>query len=389
MVSHDIRDADWKDIHSRSAAAGYNPEVLFSSTVAIVGVGALGQNVALNLALAGVGNLLLIDFDDFEPHNATRSPLYPPTSLIEKIGLGKARCVAEGLARHCTASSPSVRYSNTRAQMVPHRTLAAADVIVSAVDSQGARAYLSEFGRLYSVPVVEGGFSGAQISMTVDHGTGVDPCYRCTNPVATGSFSCTQYALRAETANIIPAIQNAAAVLGGLVGEATIELLHGTRPPGFRKVFGSIRDARIHELVVSRDLTCPGLHIDRLPILPVAGAEDLSELLDRIPRQYDQVRFLEPFVVEMSCRKCGAALRPLVTQTKWQLRPYCSDCDTHAIYEQSRIVPFFPLEYKTFTRDDVSEMQLDSIALDAFNLSDDSRLLVESNEAGGLIVEFE
>ena len=46
---------------SRELLAGYNPKLLAESTVLIVGVGALGQNLALNLALSGVGKLRIID----------------------------------------------------------------------------------------------------------------------------------------------------------------------------------------------------------------------------------------------------------------------------------------------------------------------------------------
>ena len=62
---------------SRERAAGYESERLAAMRVLLVGVGALGQNVGLNLALAQVGSLCVIDLDQFETHNATRSPCFP------------------------------------------------------------------------------------------------------------------------------------------------------------------------------------------------------------------------------------------------------------------------------------------------------------------------
>lgn len=384
---------NWDEIHSRSIAAGYDPQALFGAKVAIVGMGALGQNVALDLALAGVGGLLLIDFDSFEPHNATRSPLYPSPSVAEKVGLGKVRSTAAVLTPLCTAPEPVIRYADSWVQAIAPPELGTADVIISAVDSQRARAYLSEFGRLYAVPVVEGGFSGSQISMTVDSGSGDDACYRCTNPVAEGSFSCTQYALAVEASNIVPAIQNAAAVLGGLMAEAAIGLLGEAGESGFRKAFGDVRSLNVRELLVSRDPACPGLHVLAPTMLDLHISSDstLGELLESVPQVYDRIRLLEPLVVEMSCQSCGVPLRPLVPQSTWQSQPSCVECGggQGEPYPVSEDHPFFPLEYSVFSRREVEQMKLGVVPLERLNLGTGSRVLVQSESAGDLIVSLD
>src|SRR5712691_13493222 len=79
------------EIHSRSRLAGYDPEKLAAARVTVVGLGALGQNVLQTLALSGVGEFLLIDFDSFEDHNATRSPFFPTAAELESLGNRKAR----------------------------------------------------------------------------------------------------------------------------------------------------------------------------------------------------------------------------------------------------------------------------------------------------------
>ena len=64
------------ELFSRERLAGYDPELLARSVALIVGAGALGQNTAQNLALAGIGEIRIVDKDQFEPHNRTRSPAY-------------------------------------------------------------------------------------------------------------------------------------------------------------------------------------------------------------------------------------------------------------------------------------------------------------------------
>ena len=62
---------------SREKAAGYDPELLRGARVLVGGAGAGASNAAMALGLSQVGELMLVDFDEFESHNATRSPLYP------------------------------------------------------------------------------------------------------------------------------------------------------------------------------------------------------------------------------------------------------------------------------------------------------------------------
>ena len=45
------------ELFSRERLAGYDPEIMKATRMLIVGAGALGQNTALNLALAGVGEI--------------------------------------------------------------------------------------------------------------------------------------------------------------------------------------------------------------------------------------------------------------------------------------------------------------------------------------------
>src|SRR6516162_4202432 len=105
-------------LHSRSILAGYDPERLREGKVLVVGLGALGQNVVQNLALVGVGQLMLVDFDMFEDHNATRSPFYPTAAEAARFGLGKAIIVAHRAVSIGTARDLQVYYSSSLIQVL-------------------------------------------------------------------------------------------------------------------------------------------------------------------------------------------------------------------------------------------------------------------------------
>jgi hypothetical protein len=88
---------------SREAAAGYDRKVIDSTRMVIVGCGALGQFLALVLALIGFRDVVFVDMDHFEPSNHSRSPFYRDRQ-------SKAKSTAAGAKALCTAWG-SINYS--------------------------------------------------------------------------------------------------------------------------------------------------------------------------------------------------------------------------------------------------------------------------------------
>lgn len=66
--------------------------VLRQSTVGIAGAGGLGSNVAVSLARAGVGRLIIADFDKVEPSNLNRQQYF-----IDQVGERKVDALRENL----------------------------------------------------------------------------------------------------------------------------------------------------------------------------------------------------------------------------------------------------------------------------------------------------
>lgn len=79
------------DLQSRVPVA----RSLASKSALILGVGAIGSFVALELARAGVGELTLIDSDAVEPGNSVRWPLGRPV-----WGISKVRALAQFIGQH-------------------------------------------------------------------------------------------------------------------------------------------------------------------------------------------------------------------------------------------------------------------------------------------------
>jgi len=69
-------------------------EKLRRATVGIAGLGGLGSNVAIALARADIGKLIIADFDKIDEGNLNRQQYF-----IEQIGRSKVECMIDNLRR--------------------------------------------------------------------------------------------------------------------------------------------------------------------------------------------------------------------------------------------------------------------------------------------------
>lgn len=107
-----------------------------SATVAICGLGGLGSNIAFVLARAGVGKLILIDFDSIDITNLHRQQY-----KTNQIGTSKTDALKENLleiAPYVTIETHSVRISENNAEAL----LEKADIICEAFDDAESKAML-------------------------------------------------------------------------------------------------------------------------------------------------------------------------------------------------------------------------------------------------------
>lgn len=107
-----------------------------NSTVAICGLGGLGSNIAVSLARAGIGKLILVDFDKVDISNLHRQQY-----KADQVGRFKTEALAENLRE----IAPYIKVE-THAVAVTEETLEAllseADLICEAFDRAEAKAML-------------------------------------------------------------------------------------------------------------------------------------------------------------------------------------------------------------------------------------------------------
>ena len=107
-----------------------------SATVAICGLGGLGSNIATTLTRAGVGKLILIDFDKVDITNLNRQQY-----KMSQLGRPKTECCLENLRDISPYTEIEIHTVKLTEENIPE-LLGEADIICEAFDKADQKAML-------------------------------------------------------------------------------------------------------------------------------------------------------------------------------------------------------------------------------------------------------
>ncbi|MHA1784143.1 MAG: ThiF family adenylyltransferase [Candidatus Helarchaeota archaeon] len=160
---------------------GWDQELIKNSTVFMIGAGALGCEIAKNLALVGIGKIIIVDVDTIETSNLSRQMLFRPGDE----GRGKAEVAAERLK----GMNPfmTVEHYNKLLQEIPMKVYEEADIVIGGLDNIKARLDLNKICLTLKKPLIDSGTLGfeghVQIVTQGIEGFDDTPCLRCLMPV--------------------------------------------------------------------------------------------------------------------------------------------------------------------------------------------------------------
>jgi molybdopterin/thiamine biosynthesis adenylyltransferase len=176
---------------------------LLDSTVLVVGMGGLGSPAAMYLASAGVGHLILADFDIVELSNLQRQIIHG----TEDIGRSKVDSAFDRLKQ----LNPDITVTRFK-QVLDDETLAdlvpQVDLVVDGCDNFDTRFAVNRACVKYHKPLVSGAairFEG-QVSVFLNDGSG--PCYHCLyKEGGEEAYRCSENGVLAPVTGLIGSIQ--------------------------------------------------------------------------------------------------------------------------------------------------------------------------------------
>jgi adenylyltransferase/sulfurtransferase len=297
----------------------WRQDVLKDATLAVLGAGAVGNEVIKNLALMGVGQIFIADFDTIERGNLSRSVLFRQRDEGQRK--------AEVAALAAKDINPDVRVQWFHGDVIHELGLGffrRMDVVICCLDSRQARLAINRACWKMNRPWLDAGLNGLY-SETRIFWPGRGACYECTLSdqdyrLMEERTSCQQLAIEAFKVGRIPTTPTSASIAGAVQAEEALKILHELRvKPG--KVF--VFDGLNHEAgwySYSERLDCPS-HWRYEPIieLPQARAATMTVrdfvALARQATVPDALLELDfEFVTAWMCGECGKreeVMRPL------------------------------------------------------------------------------
>lgn len=204
-------------------------ERVSNARVVVVGAGALGNEVLKNLALLGVGNVVVVDMDRVELSNLTRSVLFRESQEHEP----KALCAARGAQDIFPEMNVRPIVGNVLAD-VGLGYFRWADIVVGALDNREARVFVNSACALAGRPWIDGGIEILQ-GVVRGFAPPATACYECTMSRADWALldqrrSCSLLGRRAATSRGTPTTPTTASVVAALQVQEVVKFLHGMDP---------------------------------------------------------------------------------------------------------------------------------------------------------------
>jgi adenylyltransferase/sulfurtransferase len=312
--------------------AWWSQDALRRAFVVIVGAGAIGNESAKNLALLGIGRILVCDMDAIEVSNLSRTALF----RREDVGKPKATVAVSRLRE--LSLEISARIDSFQGDIV--HSLGAgvyrrADVVLGCLDNVEARLAVNAASRRLGVPWIDAGINELDCSVAVYGDRG--PCYECYRTTHDSRrFSCADFKRRVYAENKVATVQVSSALVAALQTQEAIKLLCNQPAPvgcavSFQgSVLGSWAESEGTDSSASRtpnnpfgvytlleDDQCPAHvvwgEVSESPLTAGATLRELFEFAGTLgvvgAMTLDLAGDSRAFVVDACCSACGGQTR--------------------------------------------------------------------------------
>jgi molybdopterin/thiamine biosynthesis adenylyltransferase/DNA-binding transcriptional regulator YhcF (GntR family) len=196
------------------------------ASVMVVGAGALGNEVIKNMALMGVGNLFIVDFDTIEMANLSRSVLFRESDT--------GRPKSEVAAARAKELNPQVHVQYLHGDVTTQLGLGLIrrmDVVVGCLDNREARLAINRFAYWMNKPWVDGAIQEF-LGLVRVFIPGQGACFECTltelaRRDLSVRYSCPLLARENILLGKVPTTPTIASILGSMQAQEALKLIHG------------------------------------------------------------------------------------------------------------------------------------------------------------------
>lgn len=309
-----ITDPATDRYHTFGYISWWKQDVVRNARVLVIGAGALGNEVLKNLALMGIGEIFIADFDTIEDANLSRSILFRP----EDNGRRKSEVAAERVKQ----INPDVRVQHFHGDINFDLGLGVfrqMDAIVGCLDNRAARLSINRFCWNINKPWVDGAIQellGEARVFRPNDGA----CYECTlnqidYEIINMRYSCPMLARANILQGKVPTTPTISSIIGAVQAQEALKLVHGMEVhAGKSLVFnGLINDVYLVEYPEKSDCQSHWVWDDIVELQDCRSATTtLGNLLQLVRQDMGQETILEfvdglgrDIVVDLYCPSTG------------------------------------------------------------------------------------
>ena len=214
------------DRYSRLRLIGWwEQEKIANAKVMVVGAGALGNEVLKNLALLGLGQVYLIDFDTIQDSNLTRSVLFRG----HHRGMPKAK-VAAAAAMEMNPDCNVTAIDGDVLTEIGLGMVREVDLVICCVDNREARLWINRMCWKVNTPWIDGGIQEINgVAKVFRPPAGA--CYECAMTendyrLISLRYSCPLLKQEDIQQGKVPTAPTIASIIGGLQVQEALKLIH-------------------------------------------------------------------------------------------------------------------------------------------------------------------
>jgi adenylyltransferase/sulfurtransferase len=211
----------------------WKSETVQAAKVMVVGAGALGNEVLKNLALMGVGNIIIVDFDKIEYHNLSRSVLFRESD----VQLNKYKVEVAG--ERIQEINPNIKVKAINGDITIDVGLGVyrrMDAIIGCLDNRLARLHINRHAFWMGKAWVDGAIENLAGQLNVYY-----PGEACYESGLTSvdwknirqKLGCPDVARRNHAVGRIPTTPLSSSIIGAMQVQEALKLIHNNK----RKLF--------------------------------------------------------------------------------------------------------------------------------------------------------
>lgn len=307
-----VRDCDDNPFDRQERIEWWSQERLRKARVLVMGAGATGNEALKNLALLGVGNILVCDMDSISTSNLSRTVLF----RREDAGKGKAETAARRTKEMSLEETCAVDwFDGDVVWELGTGVFRYFDVVLGCLDNVETRFAINRNCRLVSKPWIDAGISELAGNIKV-FGAGEGPCYQCFSTVeeqtaARVRYSCEEFKKRLFMEKRMPTVQVSSAIASALQVQEAVKLMLGKPALTGHKLFFQGVNGAFELIRLREDPNCLAhASYDAVVETPLNNSCTAREFLDYVGREEHSGRgaVLElgrPFLRSITCGRCG------------------------------------------------------------------------------------